>query len=278
MLYRIKSKLLNRKLENCINNGLYFTMSITGGLGAQILGYGLFKYFKKKNLPVSLDLSYFETKLQRAGQNRSGLSYWSWELDTYGVNYQFLRDKYASNYNGPYLKDGNLKLKYILHAFQNMNLKKYFNLLNNDKLTKKFRQSILQGKPYLCVHARRGDYLNVASHLISESELESIALKFKKIFPQVVIMSDTIVKNSEYKKLREYYGNCFHIIDRDPNPKFSHSIMRNSSMLICSNSQFSLSAGLLSNGIQLVPKKWFGKPHEEMNCTIKSIFDFGVIK
>jgi hypothetical protein len=251
---------------------------IAGGLGAQILNYGLFKYFKKKNLPVSLDLSYFDIESSKAVKGRLGsVSHWSWELNTYGVNFQSLRDNNETN-GGPCLGDGPLKTKYILQAFQNDDLKKYFNFIYNDRLTYKFRRSILKGDPYLCIHARRGDYLNIGFHLISGNDLEVIADKFKKIFKQCVLLSDTTVKKSEYKKLRKYYNNRFHILDREPDPKFAHSIMRNSSLLICSNSQFSLSASLLSNGVRLVPKKWFGRSHKKLNTTLQSIFDFGVVK
>jgi hypothetical protein len=247
-------------------------------LGAQILNYGLFKYFQKKHLPVSFDLSYFDIQASKTVEGQLGcVSHWSWELDAYGVNFKSLRDNNKTN-DGPCLRDGPLKTKYILQAFQSDSLKKYFNFINSDKLSEKFRKFNLKGESYLCIHARRGDYLNVGFHLVSENELEVIAEKFKKIFKQCILLSDTTVKNSEYKKLRKYYKNRFHILDREPDPKFAHSIMRNSSLLICSNSQFSLSASLLSNGVQLVPKKWFGRSHKKLNTTLQSIFDFGVVK
>ena len=280
-----KQDFLELKLENQIRNGLNFNIWIGGGLGVQILNYGLFKYLQEKKFPVNLDLSYFDKTPSRAIEGNKGtLTHWAWELDFYGVDIDTLRDNYKSDDKALTLGETPLKTKLIYEAFQSKNIKKNFDFKNSDKMTKKFREINLKNNKYLCVHARRGDFLNVASYLISEDQLEKTALRFGEIYSQLVLLSDTKVKDSEFTKLRDYYGENLHILDEEgtgenvPDPKFAHSIMRNSGMLICSNSSFSLSAGLLSNGIVLMPKIWFEKTHEKYNSAISSFFEFGLVK
>jgi hypothetical protein len=278
---RKKQDFLDLKLENRINNGLNFSIWIGGGLGVQILNYGLFKYLQEKKFLVNLDLSYFDKPASRAKEgNKGAFIHRAWELDFYGVNINTLKNNYISSENLPTLGETPLKIKLIYEAFQNKNIKKIFDFKESDNLTKKFREINLKNNKYVCIHARRGDFLNFASHLISEDQLEKTALKFKEIYSQIVLLSDTKVKNSEFVKLRQYYGDNFHILDEEGTveTRIAHSIMRNSGMLICSNSTFSLSAGLLSNGIVLMPKIWFGKTHEKYNSAISSFFEFGLVK
>jgi hypothetical protein len=54
--------------------------------------------------------------------------------------------------------------------------------------------------------------------------------------------------------------------------------MRKASVLICSNSQFSLSAGALNNNLVIIPKKWFGDQSSNLQHVVDDFSKFQVFK
>jgi hypothetical protein len=53
--------------------------------------------------------------------------------------------------------------------------------------------------------------------------------------------------------------------------------MRLSKVLICSNSQYSFTAGVLNDNLVIMPKIWFGKELDELNQQIIKLADFVVL-
>jgi hypothetical protein len=128
----------------------------------------------------------------------------------------------------------------------------------------------------LCIHIRRGDYVNVASHLIADETFASIAKKFSAIANQAIILSDSPIDG----ELKAILGNPFpEIVFLDNiDPFSSHFIMRHAKILICSNSTFSLTAGLLNeSGLVVIPKKWYGDNEKNIEKRIQEMCEFQII-
>ena len=116
---------------------------------------------------------------------------------------------------------------------------------------------------FAVIHIRRGDYLNVASKVVSTEELIKFVDKIKKLLPEnVLISSDSLLPTSE----KDLFSNTFaesNLVYVDPHedPVIVHNLMRSSTVLVASNSTFSFTAGLLAkNGCMVFfPTNYFGQ-------------------
>jgi hypothetical protein len=199
-------------------------------------------------------------------------------MECYGVSYSNLELNNIKGMHVPTLHDGTLKGSLALEALANPVVRAKFNTIISDEYSAAYRRTALKNQPYLCVHVRRGDYINVASHLVSGSMLANVASKFTGLIHRVLILSDSPLNPDEFRELQTNFKDGFHIIDDDSNPALAHSLMRNAKVLICSNSQFSLSAGLLSDGLVILPKVWYGKGGRHLNNIIDNSGDFLVLR
>jgi hypothetical protein len=180
--------------------------------------------------------------------------------------------------SSPTLHDGALKFSLAMEALSEPGVRARFDTAGNDAFSAQYRASQLHGERYLCLHVRRGDYLNVASHLVSSKELDGIASQFSGLVDRVLILSDSPIGATEFENVRSKFPGRINVIDSDPDPILAHSLMRNAAVLICSNSQFSLSAGLLSNGLKIIPKMWFGADAIRINLAVDKMSDFSVLR
>lgn len=104
---------------------------------------------------------------------------------------------------------------------------------------------------------RRGDYVNVASHLVSDQEFLDIAHPFRRLVRTAVVLSDSPIEAELRSRLQPLFDECVYLDDTDPYT--AHCVMRKARILIGSNSQFSLIAGMLNpEALFVMPKKWFG--------------------
>jgi len=116
---------------------------------------------------------------------------------------------------------------------------------------------------------RRGDYLNVASHVISDEDFINIAWKFSKFIQNIVVLSDSKISNNVSDLISKKYANCLFLDDIDAFT--AHCLMRYASALIISNSQFSLSAALLNkNALVALPTQWFGGTDRNLEKNINA--------
>ena len=100
--------------------------------------------------------------------------------------------------------------------------------------------------------------MNVASYLVPDSHFIDIAMRAAGVLKSIVVLSDSPL-SVEFKKTgRTLWGSVVYRL-RGEAPFYCHCLMRNASLLVCSNSQFSLTAGLLSSGFVVLPKKWYGE-------------------
>lgn len=254
-------------------------ITFTGGLGAQVLSTAIYYHFVERGFHVMADLSYFENSYRIAIPGQKGqISIWNWEMECYGISCNSLELTNVKGMYAPTLRDGILKSSLALEALASPSVRSKFNTIINDEYSLAYRSEKLNSQPYLCVHVRRGDYLNVASHLVSSNMLDNLASKFAGLIQRVLILSDSPISPDEFRALRKNFQDRIHIIDHDPNPALAHSLMRNAKVLVCSNSQFSLSAGLLSDGLVILPKVWYGKGGRHLNNIIDNSGDFLVLR
>ena len=136
---------------------------------------------------------------------------------------------------------------------------------------------ILPKENFVCIHVRRGDYLNVSSYIVPEAFFELISQKFKGITESIIVFTDgelnqsfTRILNNNFSKVLLFENSCL-------DPFTTHTIMRHSKVLICSNSQFSFTAGVLNDNLVIMPKIWFGKEFGNLNLQIMKLADFVVL-
>lgn len=275
MLQRIREKWLYRQIERSRS----ICVTFTGGLGAQILSAAIYYYFIERGYQAVADLSYFDKAHRIAAPSNNGqISHWKWEIDSYGVGRDnLLAFKPADTSSPLILKDGALKFRLAIQALNVQSVRARFDMKFSDQRSMDYRVNELKGGHYLCLHVRRGDYLNVSSHLVSSSELEGMAVKFAGLVDRILILSDSQIGADEFVGLRKIFFGRLHIIDGDPDPVLAHSLMRNAAVLVCSNSQFSLTAGLLSKGLVIIPKVWYGQNETELNEEVNRVSDFAVL-
>lgn len=275
MLQRIREQWLHRRIERTRS----ICVTFTGGLGAQILSTAIYQHFVERGYQTVADLSYFDNVHRIASASNKGqISYWNWEMDSYGVGRDSLATHAPDGSLQPKLHDGALKFSLAFQAMAAPSVRSRFDVKASDQQSIDYRVNELKGERYLCLHVRRGDYLNVASHLVSSSELESMASKFTGLVDRILILSDSPIGVDEFVVLRKNFPGRLHIIDSDPDPVLAHSLMRNAAVLVCSNSQFSLTAGLLSEGLVVIPKVWFGQNAAELNAAVNRVSDFAVLR
>jgi len=275
MLKLLKDHWLNRRIEHA----RAVRVTFTGGLGAQVLSTAIYLHFVDRGFQTLADLSYFENPHTIATPGRKGqLSHWQWEMDGYGFSRANLNTHLPQGMSLPTLHDGALKLSMALRALASTSVRARFDVSASDQYSALYRDTELLGQRYVCIHVRRGDYLNVASHLINSNTIDNLACKFYNLVDRVLILSDSPVDLDEFTRVRSTFQGRVHIIDSNPDPVLAHSLMRNASILVCSNSQFSLSAGLLSDGLKIIPKIWFAEADEHLNRIVDSISDFAVVR
>jgi hypothetical protein len=227
-------------------------VTFTGGMGAQILSAAIYFSIRNSGKEAYADLSYFDKLPVLATEGEIGqISQWNWQLDPFGLQpHHFETHPGKNTSREDVIVDGPRKIQLGLSSLQNRDIQKNFTIL---------RAPVncfgLNGIQYICVHIRRGDYINVATHLIPDEEFLNIANKFSSLCSNVVIVSDSTISPELKNRFSAQFKTCIFLDDIDA--LTTHYIMRNAAILICSNSQFSLVTGTLNeSGLVLIPKNW----------------------
>tara|TARA_B100000579_G_C22748090_1_gene812605 strand:- start:79 stop:903 length:825 start_codon:yes stop_codon:yes gene_type:complete len=252
----IFDKIINEFYINKIKKYENISVTFSGGLGNQILSLLAYKYLQQSGRNISADLSYFEDKNYQEKLKKKNLSVFNWELDKYAdiklKDFSKPRNKYRKSLFT--IKDGYAKLFFSLQSSKNSDLIESIGFVDSNTYLPNHISGL---EKYICVHIRKGDYLKVASHLIKSQELINIAIKFSNVIENLVILSDgNLESHVQYELNRSSFKNINILVGGDPT--VAHSIMRSSKLLICTNSQFSLSAGIIEKMPILLPKKWYG--------------------
>lgn len=235
---------------------------IEGGLGAQILTFIIINHFLKLQIPIKVDLRYFQNA-PKAAEIGAGLSFFKWELDYYGIDFDTLKkysritllDRIAKNLPlKTHIKDGEpYKLQCLIESLKSDNWRSLFPIRRDDALK---AREILGKNGHVVVHVRKGDFLNVASHITTEDMVLPLLKKFSRChIKKLIIITDGSVDVDRFKTELPFLEDVS--VLENINNMLSHAIMRKASILITSNSQFSLTAGLLNEfGLVISPKKW----------------------
>ena len=246
---------LQTKLDLVDFNTIYFE----GGLGSQLLAYILFEHRSKDNKKVLCDLTYFKS-IHSDSHTLNKVSFWSYKLGKYGIaiNDLSIKNKKSRIKVKPkFLPIDFLKIdKFLLDTVKSkvkLDLKKLSIYL--EKFDIKLEDS------YGVIHIRKGDYLFVASHLISETQVIGLLSKIGDLLPDhIFIASDGKVDNNLLDWLKKKRpSQTVSIVEQDIDAFLLHDLMRNSRVLVTANSTFSFSAALLSSDktISFIPQIFY---------------------
>ena len=226
----------------------------SGGMGAQILSAAVYFQLLSEGKEAYADFKYFENieHVAKVG-NKGELSYWGWQLQSFGIqpcDFKKIPENIKFR-NRLIIKNDANKLADAISALAKESIRNHF--IDNEPINK-IIPSEMQNN-YLCIHIRRGDYYNVASHMVSNESFLKAANQFFDFVSGVVVISDSEIDENFQKELRSMYRKAIFL--DGINVAESHRVMRRARILICSNSQFSLSAALLNpKGLIFLPKKW----------------------
>lgn len=255
-------------------------VTFTGGLGAQILSAAIYFHLKKDGRNVYADLDYFKQPVKTATPGNKGeISHWNYELEEYGLplggfsvkkfeNSFFKRNKHVV------ISDGAEKVRRAIEALRQPEVRDFFPIKHS---VSEECQQISGKNDYLCIHIRRGDYVNVASHLIDDIDFVNLAKSLSQFVPAVIVISDSDVSGLINECLPKLFTHCSFIVGGSPHT--AHALIRQAKYLICSNSQFSLSAALLNQVAQQVflPTQWFGDVDSNIQKPINALCHFQIL-
>lgn len=245
------------------------TIYFEGGLGAQIFSY--LEYldscdgFIGEQTAVKCDFSYFD---QASGFKKDGLRIGPWLLGYYGIDKASLESKAKRNssiHRKIRAGVGDKSVQVRIGNIQTL-AKRYQDRFNTTMNVHLFAQKRIGLKEsdydqalgvYNCcaIHIRRGDYLQVASHIVSDSDYFSLIMKIKTLIPEnVVLFSDSVIESSQKERWEEILKgkNVFFCVGNEYEEIEVHNFMRKVRVLVTGNSIFSLSAGLLSKNETIV--------------------------
>ena len=246
-------------------------VTFTGGMGAQIISAAIYFDRKEQGLPVYADLSYFDKPEKVAVAGDKGVpSHWAWQLHAFGIARDaFDNDVGLDRSKVRYRHAGVEKFELALKALAKGSIGNLFPLSSD-------LQDVLPGlgaEKYVCVHIRRGDYTNVASHLVSDGDFLAIAKKMSGLLSNVVVLSDSLLDEGLRNAFRALYEKAEFLDNSDA--WTAHRIMRGAAALVCSNSQFSLVAALLNpNALVVIPKQWFGGDERAIEVPLHALSPF----
>lgn len=267
-------------MEHSNKQDTEIVITFTGGLGAQILSAAIYFDLQAQGRKAFADMAYFERAARTATPGNKGeISHWDYELGIYDLPMSgfavrqsgkslFRRDRAVV------IEDGVDKLRLSIAALRKPAVRVHFPV--NPAILEECRR-ITADKDYLCIHVRRGDYVNVASHLVDDMDFVHMARSLSRFVPAVVVISDSEVSPAIRDGLRGLFAQCEFIVGGSLH--VAHTLIRQAKYLVCSNSQFSLSAALLNEvGQQIfLPTKWYGEGEAGLQMPINEICRFQML-
>jgi hypothetical protein len=249
-------------------------LTFTGGMGAQIISAAIYWHLKENGREVHADLSYFDKNERVAKVGTAGeVSHWSWQLEPFGLSRSSFDEVGAySKRDFDLIEDGPRKMMLGVSALRTKGMQDHFPVpgVPSGALPAGFADD------YLCVHVRRGDYVNVASHLVSDHEFFELAGRFAGLVKHLVVVSDSPIEQAFRNTISAGFEQAAFLDDIDAYA--SHCVMRKARVLICSNSQFSLIAALLNpQALVVLPKRWFGEKDRAIEAPIHEACGFQLL-
>ena len=239
-----------------------------GGLGAQVISASIYIYLRNQGYKIYADFSYFNNEKYLANVGDGRCSQWEYCLDRYELPMiEFKNINSCTDGKATPIPDGALKAQLFRKAIADPEVKKYFPVSKSYEILNSinfFQQNFLEPHSYVCMHVRRGDYQNSAVHyIVPESSFLAMAEKFCKAYSTIIITSDSKLPIEFKSEIESKFSKVIILDDMSLDELITHSIMRLAAILICSNSQFSLTAGALSDGLVFFPTRFFAGTHQQ---------------
>ncbi len=284
LIYKLSKKHTRaEKFQDLQMPGKYRSVVFEGGLGSQILPFLEANWLKHNGEPFSVNLSYFDVN-KKISMNKGGADHWSFKLDRYGYPIPSL-EKFGigDDLQQDVRNERNFDL--WTSEFWEFSRKYGPELLPVDQdayLVFKASMGLGPKSKYSVVHVRRGDYLRVASRIVSDQEwLRALRAIISQVEEFLVISSDSklpietkrqVTRIAAVSQVEVIFleGGNFDECDL-------HDLMREADILIASNSTFSFTAALLGKqGMKsLVPNVFYGDAElEEINAGVRSAGTF----
>ena len=233
-------------------------VSFTGGIGAQIFSLAIALNLKKRGEPFGVDLSYFDQdpKLAAVGD---GVSIWPWGLEYLGHSAADVAALGSiEREDGRFLPDSLLKFRMGISAMADHSVRAHFpRRASVENFLKLGITDPIPDLPYVAFHLRRGDYLNVASHVVPDDDYLGLMGRLSRTIPAAIVVSDSSLSQDFISFCEERFPRIAFLDGLSYEPGEIHHLLRNASIHVGSNGQFSLTAGLLSDTLFLTPKKFF---------------------
>ena len=231
------------------------SITFTGGLGAQILSASAYFFLKSQNEPVRANFDYFDLAAKVAHLQTLGITFsnkvslFGWQLDDLGL--------YQSEFNttGPEIEkieDGIKKSQLAMNGLCSDEIRKLFLI---PQRAHELKEELFDKEAFACVHIRRGDYLEVASYLVSDENFFDAIEAVSKLVKRLLVLSDSSLSANLADRISSLGMKV--VLGIGGNPSVGHGLMRLSDILICSNSQYSFSAAYLrdKNQLSIIPSK-----------------------
>jgi len=245
-----------------------------GGMGTQIIQAAVYFSLQKAGQRVRADLRYFDTEARMARVGDKGrATHWFWQLDSYGLTRTSFEQASAEDLSQGYLLgDGPEMVKLGLPALLDPGVQQHFVPLDLSA----FHIPEVASERFLCIHVRRGDYVNVASHLVTDQEFLALGRKFSGLVDHAALLSDSPFEVGFKTQMNGMFRSVSYLDQLDPYS--SHWLMRQARVLVCSNSTYSLTAALLnSKALVIMPKRWFGPSDQAIEAPIQDLCRFQVM-
>ena len=255
-----------------------------GGLGAQIFGAVVVEHLRGEEGRHNVlgDTSYF-LQIPKPAKRGESINIYAWELDYYGIPITRYDDSNPRDTSwlgrklGMHarrrLEDGSLERFRVLRDALKKNWSDAFPI--DAAHERESRKLLEEGNlPTAVVHLRRGDYLNVALHLVSDSDVFPLLNKLARVgIRRFLFASDDPVPLDSFRERIPEVSAWGEIPSGD---KFlAHAVLRNAGCLVISNSQFSLSAAMLNGqGMVFMPRVWFGGERADLDSEIHRYCDW----
>jgi len=118
---------------------------------------------------------------------------------------------------------------------------------------------------YIAAHVRQGDYLKVASHVVTaDFAIQIVRSMLLPSLPIVWFSDDPLDQPLLQKALPD--SQHYFLIGGDA--LVTHALMRGAKVVIASNSSFSFTAAILGRSLCFSPSKWFGECHAHLHSEL----------
>lgn len=233
-------------------------VDVTGGLGNQILSVAALLHLRACGERVEADLRYFGSGREDEIVLDSGLSIWPWDLERFGMrltDFDDWRLPPVRRALASRITDGPRKLELAIAGLEHAAIREAFDEPTiHDPWVQGF---LVDDRPFAAIHLRRGDYVRIGAQIIPLEAIIVSGFLAETAVDRLVVVTDSPLGRGEAEMLASIDMDVR--IREGGDPICTHTLLRRASVLFCSNSQFSLSAALLSvdRGARYIPSSWF---------------------